>query len=79
MDFRSMPLTDQAALYQQLDDEILRRWHAPIINDYLCMVFFGLLKKLTEKWLPGPESASLQNDLLCGEGDLESTEPTKML
>jgi pyruvate,water dikinase len=79
MDFRKMPLTEHLALYQQLDEEILRRWHAPIINDYLCMVFFGLLKKLTEKWLPGPDSASLQNDLLCGEGDLESTEPTKML
>jgi pyruvate,water dikinase len=79
MNFRQMPLTEHLALYQQLDEEILRRWHAPIINDYLCMVFFGLLKKFTEKWLRGPDSASLQNDLLCGEGDLESTEPTKML
>jgi pyruvate,water dikinase len=27
----------------------------------------------------GDSGASLQNDLLCGQGDLESTEPTKML
>ncbi|NDD91789.1 hypothetical protein EBZ37_06865 [bacterium] len=79
MNFKAMPLTEHAKIYQQLDEELLRRWHAPIINDYLCMIFFGLLKKLTEKWLGGPDSASLQNDLLCGEGDLESTEPTKML
>jgi pyruvate,water dikinase len=44
------------------------------------MVCFGLLKSLTDKWLvPKKKSASLQNDLLVGEGDLESTEPTKML
>jgi rifampicin phosphotransferase len=78
--FASMSLTELAQLYQRLDDQILRRWHAPIINDYLCMIFFGLLKKLTEKWI-GTEGdiASVQNDLLCGQGDLESTEPTKML
>ncbi|MBU6376302.1 MAG: hypothetical protein KGQ59_09930, partial [Bdellovibrionales bacterium] len=79
LDFQSLPLTEHVKIYQQLDEQVLRRWHAPIINDYLCMIFFGLLKKLTEKWLPGAESASIQNDLLCGEGDLESTEPTKML
>ncbi len=44
------------------------------------MIFFGLLKKLTEEWVAvGDDSASLQNDLLCGQGGLESTEPTKLL
>ncbi len=79
-DFAHMPLTAQAEYYRFLDREVLTRWQAPIINDYLCMIFFGLLKSLTEKWLAGgDEGSSLQNDLLCGEGDLESTEPTKML
>jgi len=79
-DFTRMPLTQQAEYYRMLDREVLARWQAPIINDYLCMIFFGLLKKLTEKWLAGgQEGSSLQNDLLCGQGDLESTEPTKML
>jgi pyruvate,water dikinase len=79
--FREMSLNELSDYYQMLDTEILGRWHAPIINDYLCMIFFGGLKKLTEKWLgvPGDAGASLQNDLLCGQGDLESTEPTKML
>ena len=79
-DFSRMSLPRQAEYYLYLDREILTRWQAPIINDYLCMIFFGVLKKLTEKWLAqGHEGSSLQNDLLCGEGDLESTEPTKML
>lgn len=77
-DFKAISFPEHLLLYQKYDEELLRRWHAPIINDYLCMVFFGLLKKLTEKWL-GKDAGSLQNDLLCGQGDLESTEPTKML
>ncbi len=75
-----MSLNELRAFYEYLDSEVLRNWKAPIINDYLCMVFFGLLKKLTEKWIAkGNEGGSLQNDLLCGQGDLESTEPTKTL
>ncbi|WP_374075067.1 phosphoenolpyruvate synthase [Bdellovibrio bacteriovorus] len=78
--FRDMSLNELREFYEFLDGEVLRNWKAPIINDYLCMVFFGLLKKLTEKWVAeGNDGASLQNDLLCGQGDLESTEPTKTL
>ena len=80
LEFRSMSLPALMAHYQYLNEEVLRKWHAPIINDYLCMIFFGLLKKLTESWITSPDTVdSLQNDLLCGEGDLESTEPTKFL
>jgi pyruvate,water dikinase len=45
------------------------------------MIFFGLLKKLVSKYLTDDidKAQSLQNDLLCGQGDVESTEPTKML
>ena len=79
-DLAGMSLRQQMAHYQHLTTELLARWQAPIINDFLCMIFFGLLKKLTGKWMGAAgEDASLQNDLLCGEGDLASTEPTKML
>ena len=75
-----MGLVALAAHYQNLEDKILRNWQAPIINDYYTMVFFGLLKQLTGTWLgEDPDTSTLHNDLLCGEGDLESTEPTKML
>lgn len=79
-DFRAWPISRQIAVYLELQRELLPRWKAPIVNDFLCMVFFGVLKKLTSKWMQGePEPESLQNDLLCGQGDLESTEPTKCL
>lgn len=79
-DFEQMSLTALAAYYQMLNDKVLRRWQAPIVNDYLTMIFFGLLKKLNETWMHEDlATSSLHNDLLCGEGDLESTEPTKTL
>ncbi|MEE9355350.1 MAG: phosphoenolpyruvate synthase [Methylococcaceae bacterium] len=64
--------------YLHLNRTFLDKWKAPIINDFLCMVHFGLLKQLTSKWLTDFDQ-NIQNDLLAGEGDLESAEPTKML
>jgi len=44
------------------------------------MLAFGLLKSLTDRWIAqGTGVAALQNDLLCGEGDLKSTEPIRLL
>ncbi len=79
-DLGALSLPDQAAVYQRLEDEVLRHWTAPIVNDTRCMLAFGLLKSLTERWItPGTDAAALQNDLLCGEGDLKSTEPIRLL
>lgn len=80
INFADLSLSQQMDYYHHLEEQLLKRWHAPIINDYLCMLFFGLLKKLTGTWLTQGESCdTLQNDLLCGEGGLDSTEPTKCL
>jgi pyruvate,water dikinase len=64
--------------FQKLEAEILRKWHAPIINDTLCMVHYGTFKNLTGKWL-AHLGDSFYNDLLAGNGNLESAEPTKRL
>ncbi|KHD87767.1 MAG: phosphoenolpyruvate synthase [Bdellovibrio sp. ArHS] len=81
--YRSLPLKrmrgDQLIrIYMELERNMLGRWKAPIINDFLCMVHFGLLRKLTTTWLKDLDS-TIQNDLLAGEGGLESAEPTKAL
>ncbi len=79
-DLRALGLGQLVAYVQDVEERLLSRWQAPIINDTRCMAFFGTLKRLTETWVTeGKEAGSLQNDLLCGQGDLESTEPTKML
>jgi len=64
--------------YRALEKDLLWKWHAPIINDFLCMVHFGVFKGLTEKWL-GHLGDNFHNDLLAGNGNLESAEPTKRL
>lgn len=79
-DFKKLSLSESMNTYNYLESDILNNWKAPIINDYLCMIFFGLLKKLTDQWIENEgKKEGIQNDLLCGQGDLESTEPTKML
>lgn len=81
--YRSLPLRQMRGdelvrIYAEIESNMLGRWQAPIINDFLCMVHFGLLRKLTLSWLSELDS-TIQNDLLSGEGGLESAEPMKAL
>lgn len=64
--------------YRTLERELLWKWHAPIINDFLCMIHFGIFQSLTKKWLSGLGD-NFHNDLLAGNGNLESALPTKQL
>jgi pyruvate,water dikinase len=78
LDFRTMPPHELEALYREMEEKLLWEWKAPIINDFFVMVFYGTLKKLCASWC-GDAAGSLQNDLICGEGGIESTEPAKRL
>lgn len=64
--------------YHDLERQLLTRWDAPITNDFFAMVFFGLLRRLTEKWC-GDKSGTLQNRLLCGEDGMISAEPARRM
>ena len=78
MDFPQLPPHELKSLYHEMEDALLWNWKAPIINDFYVMIYYGLLKKLCEKWARD-ESGALQNELICGEGGVESAEPAKML
>ena len=67
MDFSELEPHELKALYHEMEDSLLWNWKAPIINDFYVMIYFGLLKKLCEKWAHD-ETGGLQNDLICGEG-----------
>ena len=69
-------LDELAAGYRELERQLLTRWDAPLINDFLAMIFYGTLRKLAQRWC-GDEAGTLQNDLLCGEGGMVSAEPAK--
>jgi len=64
------------ALYRRLEEELLRHWQTPLVNDFFAMIWFGVLGRLVEKWLP-EAPPTLVNDLLAGEGGIVSTEPAR--
>jgi len=67
-----------AAYYRQIESQLLTRWDAPLINDFFAMIFYGVLRRLTEKWC-NDKSGTLQNDLIGGEGNIISAEPAKRI
>ena len=75
MQFTEMRPHELIAVYGEMQRDIMEQWRAPIINDLFVMVNYGILKKLCASWC-GDTSGSLQNDLICGEGGIRSTEPT---
>lgn len=77
-DLRQHTPDELARLYARLELELLQHWHTPLVNDFLTMVFHGLLGRLVEKWLP-KEPPTLANDLLCGEGGMISAEPARRM
>jgi pyruvate,water dikinase len=78
MDFSALKPHEMLAVYREMEARLLWNWKAPIINDFYVMIYYGLLKKLCGKWCDDT-GGSLQNDLICGEGGVESAEPAKML
>ncbi|MBU0479719.1 MAG: hypothetical protein KKG47_01325 [Proteobacteria bacterium] len=78
MDFNDLTPADLMHIFRDMENKLLWNWQTPIINDFYVMIYYGALKSCCQKWCED-ESGSLQNDLICGEGDIESTKPTKML
>lgn len=75
-DLTHLSADELLALYRLQEDELLKHWHAPLINDFFAMIYFGTLCALVEKWTPDlPQTVS--NDLLCAEGGIISTQPAK--
>ncbi len=63
--------------YRGLEAQLLKRWDAPLINDFLAMIYFGTLGKLCKKWLDADEY--LQNDLLIDSEEIISAQPAKRI
>ncbi|MCX6046823.1 MAG: phosphoenolpyruvate synthase, partial [Chloroflexi bacterium] len=50
------------AYYRTLEQQLLTRWDAPLVNDFFAMIFYGVLRKLVMQWC-GDLAGTLQNDL----------------
>ena len=64
--------------YRDLERQLLKRWDAPLVNDFFAMIFYGLLRSLCVKWL-GDAGGTLQNELLLDGGDIISAEPPRRI
>lgn len=65
------------AVFRRLEAEVLGRWQAPILADFLTMIFFGLLRRLSERWLP--DHPGIVGELMVAQGALASLEPLRQL
>lgn len=77
--FDGMSIDELVQAYRRLEVDLLWSWKAPIINDFAAMIYYGVLRRLIARWVEPDPKSSLQNDLLCGEGGIESTEPSKRM
>jgi phosphohistidine swiveling domain-containing protein len=66
------------AHYRELERRLLKRWDAPLVNDFFAMIFYGLLRGLCRKWA-GDADGTLQNDLLANTGGIISAEPPRRI
>lgn len=62
---------DYVSTYQEVESKLLKRWDAPILNDFYTMVSFGVLKLLAKD--------GNYNQLLVGRYKTSSSEPVEML
>ena len=77
-DLHRLEMAQLMELAEHLRQHLLLRWHTPILNDFFVMMMNGRVHRQLAK-AEVPNAESLQNNLLAGESDIESTEPTKFL
>ncbi|MDX1680232.1 MAG: PEP/pyruvate-binding domain-containing protein [Akkermansiaceae bacterium] len=66
------------AHYRSLERQLMRKWDAPLVNDFFAMIFYGVLRSLCRKWAKD-EHGTLQNQLLMESGDIISAEPPRRI
>ena len=74
----AMGATALAAEYRLLERQLLAKWDAPLVNDFLCMIAFGLAQKTMERE-GGDDGRAFLSNMLIGQGDIVSAEPARMI
>ncbi len=64
--------------YYELERKLLHKWDAPLVNDFLAMIFYGQLKQKCKQIFKEEENL-IHNDLLCSDGGVISSEPAKRI
>ena len=74
----NMDLYELHDYYYELESKLLHKWDAPLVNDFLAMIFYGQLKQKCIEIFK-EEGNLVHNDLLCSEGGIISAEPAKRI
>ncbi len=74
----ALSATQLAAEYRHLEQQLLAKWDAPLVNDFLCMIAFGAAQKTMTKWA-GDDGLAFLSGMLIGQGDIISAEPARMI
>ncbi len=78
LDLNTAALDALAREYRTIEADLLDRWDAPLINDFLCMIGFGASRNLLIRWL-GDDGVALHNQVMIGQGDIISAEPAQRI
>ena len=74
----NMDLYELHDYYYEFVSKLLNKWDAPLVNDFLAMIFYGQLKQMCVDIFQD-EGDLIHNDLLCDEGGIISSEPAKRI
>lgn len=74
IDFSIKNADELMFLYQNFEQTLLKKWKAPLVNDFFAMIYFGVLQKLVVKYNID-DTGTVHNNLMCGAKDIISTEP----
>ena len=77
-ELKGLSLDELAKYYRSVEQVLLNRWDAPVLNDFYCMIFFGLSRQALRQW-GGPEAESLHGEFLQRNEGIVSTEPAKRI
>ncbi len=74
----AMGATELAAQYRKLEQQLLAKWDAPLVNDFLCMIAFGAAQKAMTSWA-GEDGVAFLSNMLIGQGDIVSAVPARLI
>ncbi|MCL1935509.1 MAG: PEP-utilizing enzyme [Defluviitaleaceae bacterium] len=77
-DLNDLSLFELAEYYRELENKLLKKWNAPVVNDFFSSIFYGLLKITSTKWGKVTDEHQF-NGLLTHSGDIISTEPARLI
>lgn len=76
-DYSDSSLEELFKDYYEFERLMSAKWKAPLVNDFFAMIYFGILQKQCQKYVP--EQSGLHNELLADTKDIITTQPLRLI